>query len=193
MMHETPRFPLEITITILAGMTVFLTMPPLFLPVWATYIVWGGTFLVFQQRFSLLECIKRTWPPLVLGATAGVSTNILDLWTATKTTGISTFGVEALILGILVLIVVYMERIPIFADGPFIFFSFAACDGILASQAGPAPHTWWLYWFVTVAMSLLGPLLAWASFKLMLPLPSVMVASRSRPHNYKKLYVRRRY
>ncbi|GAC1309892.1 MAG: hypothetical protein NVSMB27_47010 [Ktedonobacteraceae bacterium] len=96
--------------------------------------------------------------------------NGLAAWITQNTTGFLTLGVEAALLGLLVFVVLTMAQIPLFSESSFIFLSFTISDAMVEYSLGPAPHTLWMYWLLTLATALSGPLLAWASFILMLPL-----------------------
>jgi len=161
------RIPLEMSIAFLASLTVFLGMTPF--PAWPLYVTWGAAY--FLQETQLVPLVKRTWPPLALGAVAGLLFNVISAWVAQVTTGLSTYGIIAGVLGLIALLVLYMEHIPVFSEGSFVFLSFAVSDALAEYQIGPIPHTLWMYCLLTLITTFAGILLAWASFQLMIPFP----------------------
>lgn len=69
------RLPHEVSASIVAGATVFLTMSPLDMPTWAIFITWAGTFLLGgPTRANAVKLITAS----TAGAGFGVAAVLLD-------------------------------------------------------------------------------------------------------------------
>ena len=164
------HIPQEITTGVLIGFTVYFEMPSFNLPVWVIFVTWGGALLLGET--TLEGSIKKMYPALMLGV--GVCVPILPAfsWIAAHVNNVlSATTLDAGLLCGVAIIVLFLERVPLFANSAWIFLGFACCEGVVASQAGPPPHTMWMYALVTLLTAFLGPILAWVSTKVLLPLP----------------------
>ncbi|GAC1404851.1 MAG: hypothetical protein NVSMB49_23730 [Ktedonobacteraceae bacterium] len=162
--------PSTISGSALSAVTVLLTLSPLSLPTWAALITWGGTLLL--QDTTLQGSVKKMCPPLILGASFGVLTRILYGWSSSIFLGQSAALVvvmDMLILFSLVLLLLQLCHLPVFSVSAATFFAFAAFVGIAAGKCGPAPHTLLVFWLTTIGMTCLGPLLAWMTNHVMVP------------------------
>lgn len=162
--------PQEITTGGLIGFTVCFQMPPFNLPAWVIFVTWGGAILLGET--TLEGSIKSTYPALMLGVGVCIPILLTFSWIAAHVNNVlSATALNAGLLCGVAIIVLFLERIPLFANGAWIFLGFACCEGVVDSQAGPPPHTMWMYALVTLLTTFLGPILAWVSTKVLLPLP----------------------
>ncbi len=160
-MHKN-LIPLEWVCAALAALTI-----PLFvfakLPIWATYVTWGGAFLVAPN----LEGIRKLFPTLIVGTVSGVIFFALA-FTIDPIAGAVALPNSAIVF-VMTLALLYLGRIPAFALIPGIFFGFACYVGVaLAAQAHTIPALF-IPWVYATAALLLGPLMAWLSVALALP------------------------
>ncbi len=156
------RIPLEWVCATLAALTI-----PLFvyvrLPIWATYVTWGGAFLVAPN----MEGIRKMFPTLIVGTVSGVIFFAL-VFTIDPIAGSVALPNSAIVF-VIALPLLYLGRIPAFALLPGIFFGFACYVGVaLAAQANTIAALFVPWVYATVAV-LLGPVLAWLSVALTLP------------------------
>lgn len=167
-MQHKPHIPIEITASLLAACMILTTLPPLNLPDWAAFITWGATLLIGETS---CKTIKRMWPPLILGTTAGALTFVVFAWSQIITgagTGLSVF-VDMLIIFVVAVGLLYSGHIHLFSLTPAIFLGFAVFTATAAGNFGPSPHTLLMFWIAATVMVCTGPVLAWMSSKLTLP------------------------
>jgi hypothetical protein len=176
-LHTSTRsfhVPMEVIASSLSALTVLLTLQPLNYPTWAAFVTWGGTFLLGDTTF--IGSIKKMYPPLILGASFGVLATLLSGWSASA---LGAHTVPATITNMVIifcsaLILLYLGHLPFFSVTPAMFLSFAAFYATSAGNFGPAPHTLFTFWYSTILMICLGPILAWATMKLKVQLPTGM-------------------
>ncbi len=154
--------PIEWVCATLAALTI-----PLFvyakLPIWATYVTWGGTFLVAPN----MEGVRRMFPTLIVGTVSGVIFFALA-FTIDPIAGSVVLANSAIVF-VLALALLYLARIPALALVPGIFFGFACYVGVaLAAHANSIPALFAPWVYATIAL-LLGPILAWLSVALTFP------------------------
>ncbi|HTY56548.1 MAG TPA: DUF1097 domain-containing protein [Candidatus Binataceae bacterium] len=154
--------PLEWVCAVLAALTV-----PLFvyakLPIWATFVTWGGAFLVGPNVYG----IRRMFPTLLLGSVAGVIFFALVFLIDPITN--SVVIANSAIVFVLALALLYLGRLPIFVTVPGIFLGFASYIGVaLAAQVHTIPSLF-VPWIYAIVALLLGPILAWLSVALTFP------------------------
>jgi len=154
--------PLEWVSAALAALTI-----PLFvyakIPIWATYVTWGGAFLVAPN----LEGIRKMFPTLIVGTASGVVFFALA-FTIDPISGAPVLANSAIVF-MMALALLYLARIPSLALVPGIFFGFACYVGVvLAAQANTIPALFVPWIYATTAV-LLGPVLAWLSVALTFP------------------------
>ena len=68
------RLSLEISIGLLAALTLLFTLPPLNFPIFGIFVFWGGTFLLGSPN---IEGVKKMVPPAILGTIFAVGTFLL--------------------------------------------------------------------------------------------------------------------
>ncbi len=162
------RLPLEFSIGILAALTLFLTLPPLNFPVFGIFILWAATFLISSPN---LEGVKKLVPPVILGTIFGVVTFFLfqlaDPLGGTNVLLVTL--INMVILFIVVTILVYFARIPVFSTIAAAFCSFAIFVATAAGGFGLAPHNLFNFWLAATIVSCLGPFLGWLSVVLTRP------------------------
>lgn len=156
--------PLEFTVAILAGLTI-----PLFvhasLPIWALFVTWGGTFLLGKPN---PEGIKAMTPPLIAGTIFGAIFLGL-LFTIDPIAGSNAELANCILLFVVVLVVMYLAKIPALAVIPAMFFGFACMVGVaFVMKAGSVQELMAPWIYATVAV-LLGPVFAWLSIVFTFP------------------------
>ncbi|AKG38339.1 MAG: DUF1097 domain-containing protein [Infirmifilum sp.] len=52
------KIPIEITVAYLAALSLLVTLPPLGLPVWATFVTWAGYFALGADKKAFRELYK---------------------------------------------------------------------------------------------------------------------------------------
>ena len=154
--------PLEWVCAFLAALTI-----PLFvyakIPVWATYVTWGGAFLVAPN----MEGIRKMFPTLIVGTISGVIFLALT-FTLDPIVGAPVLA-NSIIVFVMALALLYLARIPALTLVPGVFFGFACYVGVaLAAQANSIPGLF-APWIYSTAALLLGPVLAWLSIVLTFP------------------------
>jgi hypothetical protein len=163
------RIPIFLTSSVLAGLTVLLTVPPLNMPNWVIFVTWGATFLLGSPN---IEGIKSLWPPLLAGTSLGVA----FLWLYGLGTALVGGNVvlSTLLAGVIVFcittVVFGLSRISVFSVMGAMFIGFPMLVGTVVGGFGFAPHSLFTYWVSATLMCFLGPVLAWASEKLTLPI-----------------------
>jgi len=173
---QKTRISVEIAAAILASLTALLTLPPLYMPILAIYITWGGTFLLGSPT---LEGIKKMWPPIILGTSGAVLILILFQWGASISGGnlVASTLIDMAVLFIVPAILLYLGRLPIFSVVAAIFLAAASLFATAAGGYGPAPHNLFTFWLSATLMCCLGPVVAWATMKLTLPVAAPIVPS----------------
>ena len=153
--------PMEWFVATLAALTI-----PLFVlanvPVWATYITWGASFLVGPN-----EAIRKLYPTLIVGTISGVIFFTLA-FTIDPLVGLVALPNSLLAFG-MTLGLLYLARIPVFALVPGIFFGFACFVGVALSARVSAIPGLFVPWLYATGALLLGPPLAWVSVVMYLP------------------------
>lgn len=160
------HLPHEISASIVAMATVFLTMSPLNLPTWAIFVTWAGTFLLGgPSRSNTAKMIIAT----TTGAAYGVIAVLLNQATGTMF-GEGAFG-KTLALGVVIFVVngtlLATGRIPFFACIPGMFFGFASLFATYFGGFGFAPGNLAAAFISATAMCALGPLCAFLGLRLM--------------------------
>jgi len=154
--------PLEWVCATLAALTIPLLVY-LNLPIWATFVTWGGAFLVSPN----IEGIKRMFPTIIVGTVAGVIFFALA-FTIDPIAG-SVVLANGAIVFVIALALLYLGRIPLFQMVPAIFFGFACYVGVAVSARASTIPALFVPWIYATAALLLGPILAWLSVALTLP------------------------
>lgn len=160
------RLPHEISASIVAGATVFLTMSPLNLPTWAIFITWAGTFLLGgPSRDNVLKLVAAT----TAGAGFGVAAILVNRETAT------VFGTGDLARTLSLAVLIFVVNATLLATGrlralsliPGMFFGFASLFGTYFGGFGIHPGNLGAAFASAVAMCALGPLCAYLGLALM--------------------------
>jgi len=164
------RIPLEFSVGILAALTLLLTLAPLNLPIYGIFVFWGATFLLGSPN---LEGVKKMVPPAILGTIFGVVTLLLFQYIdpiAGTSVPLATL-INIIILFVIVTLLVYCARIPMFATIAAAFCSFAVFVATATGAVfnGPAPHNLFNFWWAATLMCCAGPFFAWASVALTNP------------------------
>ena len=167
------HLPLEFSVGILAALTLLFTLPPLnSFAIFGIFIFWGAAFLLGSPN---LEGVKKLVPPTILGTLFGIGTYYLFL-KASPAIGVggnvylSTL-VNGVILFVVVTVLVYFARIPIFSTIAAAFCAFATFVATVYGGfgIGTAPYTPFNAWLAATLMCCLGPFFAWASVALTRP------------------------
>lgn len=160
------RLPHEVSASIVAGATVFLTMRPLDMPTWAIFITWAGIFLLGgPTRANVVKMITAT----TAGAGFGVAAVLLDRATGTMFGGSQLDRTLALALLIFVVngTLLTTGRIRAFSLIPGMFFGFASLFGTYFGGSGFHSGNLAAAFVSSAAMNALGPLCAYLGLKLM--------------------------
>ncbi|WP_274383893.1 DUF1097 domain-containing protein [Saccharothrix deserti] len=173
------RLPHEVSASIVAMATVFLTMSPLNMPTWAIFIAWAGTFLLGDpSRANAVKMITAT----TTGAVYGVVAILLDQAIGTMF-GAGTFG-KTLALGVVIFVIngtlLATGRIPFFACIPGMFFGFASLFATYFGGFGFAVGNLAAAFVSAAAMCALGPLCAFLGLRLMFA-PAAPEPERAEP------------
>jgi hypothetical protein len=160
------RLPHEVSASIVAMATVFLTMSPLHMPTWAIFITWAGTFLQGgPSRTNATKMVTAT----TTGAVFGVIAVLLNEATGTMF-GEGTFG-TTLALGVVIFVVngtlLATGRIPFFDCIPGMFFGFASLFATYFGGFGFTAGNLASAFVSAAAMCALGPLCAFLGLRLM--------------------------
>jgi hypothetical protein len=160
------RLPHEVSASIVAMATVFLTMSPLQLPTWAVFVTWAGTFLQGgPSRTNATRMVTAT----TTGAAFGVIAVLLNKATGTMF-GNGTFG-TTLALGVVIFVVnatlLATGRMPFFDCVPGMFFGFAALFATYFGGFGFDTGNLAAAFVSAAAMCALGPLCAFLGLRLM--------------------------
>src|SRR5271168_2150272 len=107
--------PLELVCATLAALTIPLSVY-LKLPIWATFVTWGGAFLVAPN----MEGIRKMFPTLILGTVAGLIFFVLA-FTIDPITGSVVLANSAIVF-VIALILLCLGRLPGLVLVPGIFF-----------------------------------------------------------------------
>lgn len=159
------RLPHEVSASIVAMATVFLTMSPLHMPTWAIFITWAGTFLQGgPSRSNATKMVTAT----TTGAAFGVAAVLLNEATGTMF-GAGAFG-TTLALGVVVFVVngtlLATGRIPFFDCIPGMFFGFASLFATYFGGFGFTAGNLAAAYVSAAAMCALGPLCAFLGLRL---------------------------
>ncbi|GAC1394445.1 MAG: hypothetical protein NVS4B11_09090 [Ktedonobacteraceae bacterium] len=172
------RIPLEFSVGILAAPTLLLLLPPLHLPIYGIFVFWGGTFLLGSPN---AEGVKKMVPPAILGTIFGlVTVYLFGLFDTLIGGGVAGATItNIIILFVVVTILVYFARIPMFAAIAAAFCSFAvfvavvfglpAIQGFGPSGAAGSLTSLIGFWLAATIVCVLGPFFAWASVALTNP------------------------
>lgn len=164
------RLPHEVSASIVAFATVFLTMSPLHLPTWAIFITWAGTFLIGgPSRANAVKLITAT----TTGAGFGVAAVLLNRATG-DVFGSGAFG-STVALGLVIFVVngtlLATGRIPAFSLIPGMFFGFASLFATYFGGFGFDAGNLGAAFVSSAAMCALGPLCAYLGLRLMFAPP----------------------
>jgi hypothetical protein len=151
--------PLEWVCATLAALTIPLSVY-LKLPIWATFVTWGGTFLVDTN----MRGVRMMFPALILGSVAGVIFFVLA-FTIDPIVGSAVIANGAIVF-VIALALLYMGRIPAFGLVPGIFFGFACYVGVAIAAQATTIGALFVPWIYAIVALLLGPVLAWLSVTL---------------------------
>jgi hypothetical protein len=166
------RLPHEVSASIVAFATVFLTMSPLRMPTWAIFITWAGTFLLGgPSRPNAIKLITAT----TTGAAFGVVAVLLNRATGDMF-GSSEFG-RTVALGLVIFVVngtlLATGRIRVFSLIPGMFFGFASLFATYFGGFGFDAGNLAAAFVSAAAMCALGPLCAYLGLRLMFAAPTV--------------------
>jgi hypothetical protein len=154
--------PLEWVCAFLAALTI-----PLFvyakIPIWATYVTWGGAFLVAPN----MEGIRKMFPTLIVGTVSGGVFFALT-FTFDPIVSAPVFA-NSIIIFVMALALLYLARIPALTLVPGIFFGFACYVGVALTAQPNSISALFEPWMYSTAALLLGPVLAWLSIALTFP------------------------
>jgi len=153
--------PLELVCATLAALTIPLSVY-LKLPIWATFVTWGGAFLVAPN----MEGIRKMFPTLILGTVAGLIFFVLA-FTIDPITGSVVLANSAIVF-VIALILLCLGRLPGLVLVPGIFFGFACYVGVATAAQVHTIAGLFVPWMYATAALLLGPILAWLSVALTL-------------------------
>ena len=152
------RLPAEVVASILAAITVLISLPPYHLPPWAIFISWAGTFAAGGPTPAVL---RRIWPALPVGSTYALAIVLcFDVASRHLTGPWFTAAQMAIIFGLNTCLM-YTGRIRMFSFIPGMFFGFASFFATLFGNFGPDPGNPFIAWMATVSMTMLGPAFAW--------------------------------
>lgn len=162
------QLPHEISASIVALATVFLTMSPLYMPTWAIFITWAGTFLLGgPSRENISKMVIAT----TVGTVFGVVALYLNTVISTHLGGGSF--VQTLTLSIIIFVVnaslLTTGRIHVFSLIPGMFFGFASVTATHLGGFGFAPGNLAAAAISSAAMCALGPIAAYLGLRLMNP------------------------
>jgi hypothetical protein len=165
------RLPHEVSASIVAGATVFLTMSPLDMPTWAIFITWAGTFLLGgPSRANAVKLITAT----TAGAGFGVAAVLLDRAAGTVFGGSQLDRTMALAVLIFAVngTLLASGRIRAFSLIPGMFFGFASLFGTYFGGSGFDSGNLAAAFVSSAAMNALGPLCAYLGLRLMFTPPA---------------------
>lgn len=161
------RLPHEISASIVAGATVFLTMSPLHLPTWAIFITWAGTFLQGgPSKNNAVKMISAT----TAGAGFGVAAVLLNRATGTAfgKGAIGTAVALALLIFVINATLLLVGRTKVLSLIPGMFFGFASLFATYFGGFGFHVGILWAAFISAASMCALGPLAAflgvWLTF-----------------------------
>jgi len=162
------RVPIEVTVAYLAALSLLITLPPLGLPVWATFVTWAGYFALGADK----KAFKEIWKAVPLGGIFGWLAVIGFDYAAKAMPGVpaifSYMIVELLDVLVLMYIISYFKF-----TGAAVFFAFPSYFGTYFG--GFYPKTGDLITDATLALiwqcaaNFLGPVFGFLSIYLSFP------------------------
>jgi hypothetical protein len=162
------KVPIEVTVAYLAALSLLVTLPPLGLPVWATFVTWAGYFALGADK----KAFKEIWKAVPLGGVFGWLAVVGFDYAIKAMPGvhyiIPVMLVEFLDVLVLMYIITYFKFV-----GAAAFFAFSSYFGTY--YGGFYPKTGDLITDATLALiwqsaaNLLGPIFGFLSIYLSFP------------------------
>ncbi|MHB9302269.1 DUF1097 domain-containing protein [Thermofilum pendens] len=162
------KVPIELTVAYLAALSLLVTLPPLGLPVWATFVTWAGYFALGADKKAFKEIYKATPLGGVFGWLAVVGFD----YAVKAMPGVHYIIPVMLVEFLDVLVLMYIISVFKFT-GAAVFFAFPSYFGTY--YGGFYPKTGQLLLDATLALvwqvaaNLLGPIFGYLSIRLSLP------------------------
>ena len=162
------KVPLEVTVAYLAALSLLVTLPPLGLPVWATFVTWAGYFALGADR----KAFKELYKAIPLGGLFGVLAVIGFDYAAKAMPGVHPIIPYMLVEFLDVLVLMYIISYFKFI-GAAVFFAFPSYFGTYFGGFYPKTGellTDALLAFVwQMAANFLGPIFGYLSIALSFP------------------------
>lgn len=162
------KVPIEVTVAYLAALSLLITLPPLGLPVWATFVTWAGYFALGADK----KAFKEIWKAVPLGGVFGWLAVVGFDYAIKAMPGVHYIIPVMLVEFIDVLVLMYVITYFKFT-APAVFFAFPSYFGTY--YGGFYPKTGDLFADATLALiwqcaaNLLGPIFGFLSIYLSFP------------------------
>jgi hypothetical protein len=160
------KLPTEIVASLLAATTVLISVPPYYLPPWAIFISWAGTFAMGGPS---KENLKRIWVVMPIGSIAAFLIVLGFNLAAQYFSGTSVIVAQMVILFCLNAGMMLLGRLPGLGFIPGMFFGFASYFATMFGGFGPVPHNPLAALIAVVPMNALGPFYAWLNARFAAP------------------------
>jgi hypothetical protein len=160
------KLPTEIVASLLAATTVLISLPPYYLPPWAIFISWAGTFAMGGPA---KENLKRIWIVMPIGSIAAYLIVLGFSRASHYFSGASFILAQMVILFCLNGSMMLLARLPRLSFIPGMFFGFASYFATMFGGFGPIPHNPLAALIAVVPMNALGPLYAWLNARFAAP------------------------
>lgn len=132
--------PPEIVASLLAVSTILMSLPPLGLPGWATFIGWAGTFAIGDPTRDNMIKIWRTMP---IGSVVAYLIVLGFDQASYFVSGVSYVLAQMVILFVLNTVMLSIARFQPLSFAPGMFFGFASYFAMYYGGFGPTPQMRW--------------------------------------------------
>ena len=168
MQRRGSPIPVEVTASLLAVTTIFISLPPYNLPPWAIFIGWAGTFAAGGPSPTVL---RKIWPVMPIGSLTALLIVLATTFVSHYVKGTQFLVAESVILFAFNGGQMLLARIPklglTFVPG--MFFGFASYFATFFGGFGPEPHNPFSAFFAVILMNALGPVYAYLTVKFSAP------------------------
>jgi hypothetical protein len=160
------KLPTEVVASLLAATTVLISLPPYYLPPWAIFISWAGTFAMGGPTKVNL---KRIWPVMPVGSLAAFLIVLGFNAAGRHFSGGSFIAAQMVILFCLNAGMMLLGRRRRLSFVPGMFFGFASYFATMFGGFGPVPHNPVAALVAVIPMNALGPVYAWLNARFAAP------------------------
>lgn len=161
------RLPSELAASLLAILTVPLSLAPTHLPPWAVFVSWAGTFAAGGPT---PEVLRKIAPVQVLGSVVAMLIVLCFNAVDDTFTGWQFTVAQMVILGVLNAAMIFVGRVvPALSFVPGMFFGFASFFATYFGGFGLHPMDAFSALWAAIVMNAIGLLFAWLNVRFTRP------------------------